>query len=99
MNLDLFCHMLGMLDMAVPVPMGTPLAALQWCEQHQPALVVVDYMMPEMDGLEFLRRFRALPNTRDVPVVVVTADTELSVRHTALRMGANDFLTKPVNSI
>ncbi|HEX5344528.1 MAG TPA: HD domain-containing phosphohydrolase, partial [Duganella sp.] len=99
MNLDLLCHMLGMLDMALPVPMSTPLAALEWCARHLPALVVVDYMMPEMDGLEFLRRFRALPGTQDVPVVVVTADTELSVRHTALRMGANDFLTKPVNSI
>ncbi|MYN43321.1 response regulator [Duganella sp. FT109W] len=99
MNLDLFCHMLSMLDDADPLPMGTAAEALAWCAYRTPDLVVVDYMMPGMDGLEFLRRFRLLPGKREVPVVMVTADTELKVRHEALRLSANDFLTKPVNSI
>ncbi|MYM35807.1 response regulator [Duganella sp. FT94W] len=99
MNLDLFCHMLSMLDTATPLPMADAGAALALCETSMPDLVVVDYMMPGIDGLEFLRRFRALPGARDVPVVMVTGDTESSVRHEALRLSANDFLTKPVNSI
>ncbi|MYM66680.1 response regulator [Pseudoduganella sp. FT55W] len=99
MNLDLFCHMLSMLDVANALPMHDAAAALAWCGQRVPDLVVVDYMMPGMDGIEFLRHFRALPAMREVPVVMVTADTEVAVRHQALRLGANDFLTKPVNSI
>jgi putative two-component system response regulator len=99
MNVDLFCHMLGMLDVATPLPMYSAAEALAWCEHNTPDLVVVDYMMPEIDGLEFLRRFRVLPQMGAVPVVMVTADTEVAVRHQALRLSANDFLTKPVNSI
>jgi putative two-component system response regulator len=97
LNLNLFSHMLSMVDTAVPMPMADPAAALAWCGDHVPDLVLVDYMMPEIDGLEFLRRFRALPGMVEVPVIMVTADTEISVRHEALRLSANDFLTKPVN--
>lgn len=98
LNLELFCHMLGMLDGAAPLPMSDPVAALAWCESHIPDLVLVDYMMPQMDGFEFLRRFRVMPGMREVPVIMVTADTEVAVRHEALRLSANDFLTKPVNN-
>jgi len=98
-NLDLFCLMLTMLDMAAPVPVRHAQAALDWCADHTPDLVVVDYLMPDLDGLTFLRRFRALPGMREVPVVMVTGATEMAVRHEALRLSANDFLTKPVNGI
>ena len=99
MNLDLFCHMLEMIDYACPKAMHDPIAALEWCAGHTPDLVVVDFMMPGLDGLEFLKRFRALPGTEAVPVVMVTAATEMAIRHEALRLSANDFLTKPVNNI
>lgn len=98
-NLDLFCLMLSMLDMATPVPVRHAQAALDWCADHTPDLVVVDYLMPDIDGLAFLRRFRALPGMREVPVVMVTGATEVAIRHEALRLSANDFLTKPVNGI
>ncbi|ELX08816.1 response regulator RpfG [Janthinobacterium sp. HH01] len=97
MNLDLFCHMLSMIDTVAPLPMSDPAAALARCATMTPDLVLVDYMMPEIDGLEFLRRFRQLPGMTGGPVIMVTADTELTVRHEALRLSANDFLTKPVN--
>ncbi|MES2163750.1 MAG: HD domain-containing phosphohydrolase [Pseudomonadota bacterium] len=98
-NLNLFGHMLEMLCEAPPVTMTDPAAALAWCADNDPDLVVVDYMMPDIDGLEFLRRFRALPGKRETPLVMVTADTQSKVRHEALRLSANDFLTKPVNFV
>lgn len=98
-NLDVFGHMLEMLTDQPPITMQDPLAALDWCAGHDPDLVLVDYMMPEMNGLEFLRRFRDLPGKRHTPLVMVTADTQNKIRHEALRLSANDFLTKPVNFI
>lgn len=98
-NLDLFCLMLGMLDAVVAIPLTDAKAALDWCTDHVPDLVVVDYLMPDIDGLTLLRRFRTLPGMGEVPVVMVTAATEIAVRHKALRLGANDFLTKPVDYI
>ncbi|MYM82742.1 response regulator [Duganella sp. FT50W] len=99
MNRELFCHMLSMLDVAHPVPMADAAEALDWCACHTPDLVVVDYRMPGVDGLEFLRRFRALTGMAGVPVVMVTADSEETLCHEALRLSANDFLTKPVNNV
>jgi putative two-component system response regulator len=98
-NLDLFSHMLSMLTDSCPVAIDNPLTALEWCHANQPDLVLVDYMMPQLDGLEFLRRFRTLPGMQEVPLVMVTADPERKVRHEALRLSANDFLTKPVNFV
>ena len=96
-NLALFAHMLQVIPNVTPVRMADPVEALAWCRHNSPDLIVVDYMMPKMDGLEFLQAFRLLPGKSDVPIVMVTADVQTEVRHTALQMGANDFLTKPVN--
>jgi putative two-component system response regulator len=49
-------------------------AGLEWCLTHVPDLLIVDYMMPPPDGLEFIRRFRAHPLNADIPVLMITAD-------------------------
>jgi len=59
-------------------------------------MVLVDYMMPGMDGHEVVRRLRALPAARDVPIVMLTAANERSVRQKALELGATDFIAKPI---
>src|SRR3954464_13248359 len=51
-------------------------AGLHLLEQHQPDLIVLDYMMPEMDGAEVARRVRARERTQDVPIIMLTASHE-----------------------
>ncbi|CCG09448.1 HD-GYP domain-containing protein [Pararhodospirillum photometricum] len=75
-----------------------PLVALEACRARMPDLIVLDYLMPGMDGLEFLSRVRRHPEGRDVPIVMITAAGERSVRHQALERGATDFLAKPVDA-
>ena len=71
---------------------------LAWCLENVPDLLIVDYMMPPPDGLEFIRRFREHPLNSDIPVLMITADHEKQTRYTALETGANDFLTKPIDN-
>ncbi len=74
-----------------------PRAALEWCRSQEPDLLIVDYMMPEMDGLSLIRAFRALPGRGELPVLMITADHDKETRYKALENGANDFLTKPID--
>ena len=75
---------------------GEPEAALQWCQDHQPDLLLLDYRMPGLDGIEFARRFRRLPLHRDIPIILVTVVGDEPVRQAALEAGVIDFLVKPV---
>ena len=74
-----------------------PVKALADAGRSLPDLVLVDYMMPVMDGHQFLAEIRKLPGGRDVPILMITAAGERSVRQKALELGATDFLTKPVD--
>lgn len=73
--------------------------ALAQIESARPDLVLLDIMMPEIDGYEVCRRVKENPESRDIPVVMVTSleGTEEMVK--ALEFGADEFLTKPVNDI
>ena len=72
--------------------------ALEWCNRNRPDLVVVGYMMPELNGIEFTQQFRQLDRT-DTPVLMVTASTDREVRTSAFENGVNDFLNKPYDSV
>jgi len=71
--------------------------ALEIVEAEKPDLILLDVMMPEMDGFEVCRRIKANPETEHIPVVMVTALTETTDRVNGLEAGADDFLTKPLN--
>src|SRR4051794_32589388 len=73
--------------------------ALAWCEENDPDLVIVDYMMPEMDGIAFAEQFRTLAGKADTPVLMVTAENDKALRHRALTIGINDFLNKPFDQV
>ena len=62
---------------------------------EQPALMILDIQMAELDGVETLRAIRANPDTRDLPVIMVTALDDAATVVSCLRDGANDFVTKP----
>lgn len=75
---------------------GDPQVALDWCEKNRPDLLILDYRMPVIDGLEFARRFRRPLMNRDVPIVLVTVVGDEPIRQAALDAGVIDFLVKPV---
>ncbi len=70
--------------------------ALQFCRTTPPDLVLLDIVMPDMDGFEVCTRLKADPATRDIPVIFVTAHTEADQETRGLELGAVDFISKPV---
>ena len=73
--------------------------ALEICAQGHCDIVLLDVMMPGIDGFEVCRRLKKDPKTAFVPVIMVTALDQASDRVAGLEAGADDFLTKPVNDI
>ena len=71
--------------------------ALEKARSLQPDLIYLDIVMPVMDGLEACRRLKADPVTRHIPVVMITGVDEMEMRIKGLTVGANDFLSKPVD--
>ena len=98
-NLAVYRGMLKQLPDVKVICHASPLDALEWAAGNLADVVVVDYHMPELDGLRFVERFRTLARSAHALMMIVTADTEIGVRHRALEMGANDFLTKPIDRI
>jgi two-component system response regulator RpfG len=74
-----------------------PVEALNWTTNNQVDLILTDYKMPEMNGIEFIRKFRRDPACEHIPIIMVTAIEDRSVRYDALEVGATDFLMKPVD--
>lgn len=75
-----------------------PVDALEWCEDHTPELVLVDYRMPTLSGIEFISLFRRMPGLGDVPIIMITTENEARVREQAREAGATDFVAKPVEA-
>jgi DNA-binding response OmpR family regulator len=60
-------------------------------------VIVLDVMMPEMDGLQVCERLRAHPSWRDIPVILLTAKDDIETRARGMTLGVSEYLTKPVN--
>ncbi|HCS71459.1 MAG TPA: two-component system response regulator [Rhodospirillaceae bacterium] len=73
--------------------------ALEVAQSDTPDILILDVMLPELDGYEVLRRLRADTRTKTLPVLMVTAKGQREDRETAMKCGADMFITKPfVNS-
>jgi diguanylate cyclase (GGDEF)-like protein len=71
--------------------------ALQICEKQHPDLVLLDVVMPGMDGFEVCRRLKATTATADIPVIFITAHNDEETETRGLDLGAVDFISKPIN--
>ena len=71
--------------------------ALEGVREQSPDLILLDLMMPEMDGLEVCRRLKADPATRSIPVIFLTASNEMEHLVQGFEVGAVDYVTKPFN--
>ena len=76
-----------------------PLQALQWLDNHHPDLIITDYRMPDINGVELIKLIRAKPACQDIPIMMITVVSEKSVRYDALEAGATAFLTRPIDQI
>ncbi len=92
-NIDVLVEALGD-DYFVSVAMDGE-SALEVIEDEPPDLVLLDIMMPGIDGYEVCRRLKGDPQTRDIPVIFITALDEIQSKTTGFELGAVDFITKP----
>ncbi|NKF50530.1 response regulator [Shewanella sp. WXL01] len=72
--------------------------ALKICQQpSKPDLILLDVMMPEVDGHEVCRKLKADPTTKSIPIIFITANSEVSDETLGLSLGAVDYITKPIS--
>lgn len=70
-------------------------AAIQYCEDHHPDLILMDLSLPDMDGMEVTRLLRKKPNYQKTPIIALTAHAMQGIYESTQEAGLNDFLTKP----
>jgi two-component system phosphate regulon response regulator PhoB len=73
--------------------------ALRTVRQHPPDVVLLDWMMPELDGLETCRQLKADPKTAGIPVIFLTAKSQEAEIQRGLSLGASGYVTKPFDAL
>jgi phosphoserine phosphatase RsbU/P len=81
------------------IALGNGLEGIEYAKQHQPALIICDWLMPGIDGLEVCRQIRAEPSLSTTFFILLTSLGDVSDRVKGLDAGADDFLTKPIEFI
>ncbi|TAN83931.1 MAG: response regulator [Gallionella sp.] len=74
-----------------------PVTAMAWVRVNQPDMIMVDYMMSGMTGLEVVQQMRRIYSLDGIPIVVVTSMEDRNIRYQVLEAGATDFITKPID--
>ena len=73
--------------------------AIQKVKSYDPDLILLDVIMPEMDGFEICKRLKSDPSTQHIPVIILTSPTDKKMRARGISAGANDYVTKPVERL
>ncbi len=97
-NLELLVEYLDSLDCTIETAIDG-IDALEKIEQTPPDLILLDIMMPRMSGFEVCRKLKSDPETRDIPIIMVTALNELGDIERGVESGTDDFISKPVNRL
>ena len=69
--------------------------ALAAIQKRRPSLILMDFQMPDLNGIEVTRRLKAMPSSADIPVIMLTGQSDIDVVQSSLRAGAADFIVKP----
>ena len=80
----------------VPIEANSGAQCLKLVHENEVDVILLDLMMPEMDGFEVMKELRKNPMTAEIPVIMITARDDLDARAEGMRLGVSDFLAKPV---
>lgn len=94
MNLNNALKILSPTYKVVPVPGGK--VALNYLQKGKPDLILLDVLMPDMDGFAVMEQLHANPDYADIPVIFLTADEREEVKNKGLGLGAKGFMGKPL---
>jgi two-component system cell cycle response regulator len=95
-NLELLLAYLEDMEDVVALEARNGVEALDLVARQRPDLILLDIMMPKMSGFEVCKQLKSNPETRDIPVVMVTALSETADIERATECGTDDYLTKPI---
>ena len=80
----------------VPIEANSGAQCLKLVQENEVDVILLDLMMPDMDGFQVVRELRANPVTAEIPVIMITARDDVDARAEGMRLGVSDFLAKPV---
>jgi DNA-binding response OmpR family regulator len=80
----------------VPIEANSGAQCLKMVHENEVDVILLDLMMPEMDGFQVVRALRDDPLTAEIPIIMITARDDLDARAEGMRLGVSDFLAKPV---
>jgi putative two-component system response regulator len=98
-NVQVYERILSQVEESRIVGFTSPKLAMTWLTENKPDLVITDYQMPELNGLQLIEEFRSQPTSKGVPIVMITSSKEKEIRHRALELGVDDFLEKPADPV
>jgi DNA-binding response OmpR family regulator len=80
----------------VPIEANSGAQCLRLVHENEVDVILLDLMMPEMDGFQVVKALRDNPATAEIPIIMITARDDLDARAEGMRLGVSDFLAKPV---
>ncbi len=81
----------------LPASVNNSVKAVEQAHATQPDIILMDILMPEINGIQLCKIFKAIPELRHIPIIIVSALNDAGSQRDTLNAGAADFLSKPVN--